>query len=68
MFVCLIVCDIETSTVRWPRTQLDCCATGKEQEYCNFIINCVNSMILQNEIWIYFVSQIVFPLTSLVGI
>jgi hypothetical protein len=28
--VCLNVCDIETSTVRWAGPQLDCCATEKE--------------------------------------
>jgi hypothetical protein len=28
-FVCLIVCDLETSTMRQPRPELDCCATEK---------------------------------------
>jgi hypothetical protein len=32
MCVWLIVCDLETSTVRRPRPELGCCATGKE--YC----------------------------------
>jgi hypothetical protein len=28
--VCLIVCYLETSTTRWPRSKLGCCATGKK--------------------------------------
>jgi hypothetical protein len=28
--VCLIVCNLETSTMRPPRPELGCCATGKE--------------------------------------
>jgi hypothetical protein len=32
LFVCLslIVCDLETSTMRRPRPELGCCATGRE--------------------------------------
>jgi hypothetical protein len=32
--VCLIVCDVETSTVRRPRPELGCCATRKEIGSC----------------------------------
>jgi hypothetical protein len=28
--VWLIVCDLETSTMRWPRPELGCCATAKK--------------------------------------
>jgi hypothetical protein len=28
--VCLIVCDEETLTVKWPKPKLGCCATGKQ--------------------------------------
>jgi hypothetical protein len=28
--VCLIVCDVETSTMRRPRSELGCCATEKK--------------------------------------
>ena len=31
VLVCLIVCDLETLTMRWPRTEMDCCATGKKE-------------------------------------
>jgi len=31
--VYLIVCDLETSTVRQPRPNLGCCTTGKK--WCN---------------------------------
>jgi hypothetical protein len=29
--VCLIACDLETSTLRRPRPELDCSATGKDK-------------------------------------
>jgi hypothetical protein len=29
--VCVIVCDLETSTMGWPRFELGCCVTEKEQ-------------------------------------
>ena len=29
MYVCLIVCDVETSTVRRPRPALGCCGANK---------------------------------------
>jgi hypothetical protein len=30
--VCLIVCELTTSTVRQPKSNLDCCATEKNTE------------------------------------
>jgi hypothetical protein len=32
--VCLIVCDLETSTMRRPRAELDCCIAEKEFFLC----------------------------------
>jgi hypothetical protein len=29
VFVCLIVCDLESSALRWPMPDLGCCATKK---------------------------------------
>ena len=30
--VCLIVCDLEPLTMRWPRLELGCCATERKIE------------------------------------
>ena len=32
VFVCLIVCDLETTTTRWPKPDLGCCATENDSE------------------------------------
>jgi hypothetical protein len=34
---CLIVCDLETSTVRQPRPELGCCTTGKKVSPYRFV-------------------------------
>ena len=28
---CLIFCDLETSTLKWSRPEMGCCATGKKE-------------------------------------
>ena len=35
MCVCLIVCDLQTSTMSLPRPQFGCCATEKKMWYTN---------------------------------
>jgi len=32
--VCLIVYDLDTSTMRWPRAELECCVAEKEFFLC----------------------------------
>ena len=36
--VCLIVCDLDTSTLRRPGTDVDCSATENKNIYCRVII------------------------------
>jgi hypothetical protein len=33
MCVCLIVCDFETSTMRWPGPELGCCVKEEEDKH-----------------------------------
>jgi hypothetical protein len=33
VWVCLIVCDLETSTMRRPRSEVGCCATGRKWQW-----------------------------------
>jgi len=37
--VCLTVCDPETSTMNWPRPNLDCRTIGKKLGTSIFVIN-----------------------------
>ena len=48
--VCLILCDLETSKVRRPKPELECCTTedGRIKDcVCGRIVNCVYSMNLE---------------------
>jgi hypothetical protein len=41
--VCVFVCGLETSTVRWPRPKLSCCAT-KSIDQCTCRKYCIVKM------------------------
>jgi hypothetical protein len=49
MCVCLIMCDLETPTVRRPRGELGCRATGKENLFSKQEAGQVNS---HNPVWV----------------
>jgi hypothetical protein len=50
--LCLIVCDLETSAVRWPCSQLGCCATEKKLLY-SFNYSHILSIIVQQDATMY---------------
>ena len=37
VFVCLFVCDLETSKIRLPKSDLSCCATQKENIFLDVV-------------------------------
>jgi hypothetical protein len=63
-YVCLIVCDLETSTVRRPKAELRCCATGRHV-YCVSSRNRSGAFVCtrQGNFWFYKRGDI-FPITQ----
>jgi hypothetical protein len=45
MYVCLVVCDVETSKFNPPRLDLVCCATEKNDMFMKSVLTCFDKVL-----------------------